>query len=190
MARDPAPILPYADASLPPGVDELQIFRAGHDLRRVIVPTGVSLEVTPFAFRLAVAGPFGTRRSTWPRSALTEAHVNAFNHRLVLRIEGQDRLELDVGPNAAFAERVMHEVIASMTVIPVAPRHLQTVADSPDDSLPPSPLRTVLLRSSAALFAAALLCLALVPIASFYLTFASIACVGIAFGTQRKDYWA
>ena len=183
------PILPYADTITPAGVDGLQVVRVHDDVRRVVVPGGVSFEVTPFAFRMAVTGPFGVRRSAWPRSVLTDVRLNRLNNTLVLRLTGQDPLEVTVAPTLAATELVMHELIASVTVIPVAPRDRQAVPHDPADGLPPSPARTRLLRAAVALFAVAIVNLWVFPILSFYLGLASIACVGIAFGTQRKDLW-
>jgi hypothetical protein len=187
--RRPA-VLPYADASVPAGLDDVQVFRIGDDLRRVAVPHGVSFEVTPFAFRLAVAGPFGTRRSAWPRSALLEVRVNRLANRLVLRLAGQDPLELNVGPNPTTTERVMHEMIASMTVIPVAPADQQVVAGDPAGGLSPSPARSLLLYASVGLMALGIVCLSIPPhVLGCYAFLAAAVPAGIAFGTQRKEIW-
>jgi hypothetical protein len=183
------PVLPYADSAVPSGLDDVQIFRVGHELRRVTVPHGVSFEVTPFAFRLTTTGPLGVRVSTWPRSNLTEVRVNRFNNHIVLRLAGQDPLEVNVGLDPVGTERVMHEVIASTTVIPVAPAHRQVVAQNLAGGLPPSPARTSLLRLSVGLCVVALVFVPLVPLVSLITAVLAIIPIGLAFGTQRRDQW-
>ena len=187
--RRPA-VLPYADTSVPAGVDDVQVFRIGHDLRRVTVPSGVSFEVTPFAFRLARADVFGLHESAWPRSALLEVRVNRLANRLVLRLAGQDPLEVDIGPDPATVERVMHELIASMTVIPIAPKDRQTIAGHCSGGLPPSPARSLLLYASVGLMALGIVCLFIPPhVLGCYAFVAAAIPAGIAFGTQRKEFW-
>ena len=196
MAVDPPTVLPYADTTTPTGVEGLQIVRVHDDVRRVIVPAsspshrGVAFEVTPFAFRMTVAGPFGLTRSAWPRSALLEVRLNRLSNQLVLRLAGQDPLEVGVAATLAATELVMHELIASLTVIPAAPPHQQQVSIDTAGGLPPSPLRSLLFAMSVGLMALGVVCLFIPPhVPGCYVFGLAAVPAGIAFGTQRKERW-
>ena len=168
MGTDP-PILPYADTTMPVGVDGLEVVRVHDDVRRVMVAPpgglgrGVWFEVTPFAFRMAATGLFGVTRSAWPRSALLQVRVNRLANRLVLRFAGQDPIELTVAADPATTELVMHELIASLTVIPAAPADRQVAVGDGAGGLPSSQARSALVATSVALVAVGVVCLAVPP---------------------------
>ena len=198
MAHDP-PILPYADVTTPAGVEGVQVIIVHPDVRRIVVspkrrldapwaPASVAFEVTPFALRKATTGPFGVSRAVWPRSAVLDVRMASLSDRLVIRLAGQGPLEVDLGPDRAATELVMHELINALTVVAPAPPHLQTVADQPDDGLPPSVSRSTLLAVAGGLAALAALVSLLTPAGCFLFLLVPVP-LGIALGTRRPGPW-
>ncbi len=156
----------------------------------MIVPAGVAFEVTPFAFRMAAAGPFGVRRSAWPRSAVVDVRTNRLENKLVLKITGQDPLAVTVAPSLAGTEAVMHELIASLTVIPTAPPGDQLAPPAGTPGLPPrSSTRATLVWVAIGLILFAAFAMPFNPPVGCAMVVAAAASAGIAVGTRDKDLW-
>ncbi len=197
----PPPVLPYADTTTPPGVDALQVVRVADDVRRIVVPSadglhrGVSFEVSPFALRVDRVDVFGVTHRAWPRSAVLDVRMNRVTRGLVLRLAGEDTLDVPLGPDGAANELVMHELLAALTAILPAPPGSQ-VRPSPSDGLRPSTARSALLTVASGMVVAGVACLCIgfaghprVGMAGLGLMLASAGPAGIALGTQRKDIW-
>ena len=191
---DPPPMLSYADTATPDGVDGLQVIAVHDDVRRIVVPPAgfgrstVAFEVTPFALRLTIRGPFGTDRAAWPRSALTELRVNRIENQLVLKLVGRDPVGVTVAANVVATEAVMHELTAALTAVLPAPPDRQVVAADPLAGLPASPARSALTAAAAVLGVGGLVLLWAWPWLGCPMVIVAAAAAGIALGSQRKHW--
>jgi hypothetical protein len=152
-------------------------------------------EVTADRFRIIPWGVLGgASPGDWPRGDILEARANAFNGKLILRIRGQDPLEVFVSANRKVAQFVADQLADALTrQYEVAPNSAQ-VATIGDGNWRSASSRQRTATNAAIYMMLALLLVAwcvwptvgLVLLAAIFL--AAIP-LGISIGTQRKDFY-
>jgi hypothetical protein len=137
-------------------------------------------------------GGLSETTTSWRRTRLLAATVSAVNGKLLLRILGQDTLEIFVATDRAAARHVAETLEAARNerFEPVTSAGVAPVLDRP-----PSPSRRAQrLALAAATAAGAILAILFLighPVAQIALAAAVLAAIplGIRYGTQDKDYY-
>jgi hypothetical protein len=155
-----------------------------------------AFEITAERFRFIPWGVLGgASLGDWPRVDVVEARANAFNGKLILRIRGQDPIEIFVSANRRVAQFVA-EKLAEALARSYEPAPLSAQPATPTvfavNRLPACWQRTA---TSAAIYAM----LALLPVVwcmwptvgLLLLGTVILAAIplGICLGTQRKDFY-
>lgn len=174
------------------------ILAAWHRLRRRIV-----LEVTRSTVSATRLSPRGAgRRVEWPREKVAEIKHNPSNGKLVIRVAGVAFVELYLGPNRELNAHVADVLAAALREPPRAEATAAAAGEPPLGAAAGTPAavdgvhsrggRRALL-AVAALMAVAAVVMMFLPfpagvIGGYLLLFAA-APVGIALGTQEKDFY-
>jgi hypothetical protein len=169
----------YAVASL------LFALFAAERLRRRLV-----FEVTHSHFNLVFHGLLGTQRRTWPLTAIREARLNQFTKQLIV-IRGEGALEIYLGFDAAANQRVADELSAAI-VNPPEPSDMPAQRRSTPAPVVSNRLvatRRICMGISLAIIVLAIWAMMQVGIVAYPLLFFAAVPLGIAFGTQEKEYY-
>jgi hypothetical protein len=148
----------------------------------------VLLEVSAGHFSLAFMNRSRvTHRWTWPRRKIREVRGNTVNGKLLIRVTGEDLVEVYVGPYAEVGKSVAATVSAALDENFESP-------PSSSEAIAPSSVgtagfpRTVLLALGF-MFLAAAVAIVAYPWPYRPLAFAAIP-FGLAYGTQDKKFFA
>ncbi|HEY7086772.1 MAG TPA: hypothetical protein VH518_01705 [Tepidisphaeraceae bacterium] len=171
------------------GILLLQAWRLTHD--RLV------FEVGPAFLSIAHMTRRGTtRRQLIPRTRVGEVKLNPSDGRLFIRVIGREFIELFVSPDRDVTRWIAKELSSAMSTIPISDARPVEELDPATGPVPPLPhgrTRSALLGATMLLVCAAAVVTFLFPRAAVMIWFAFLILaavgVGIALGTQRKEYW-
>jgi hypothetical protein len=152
-----------------------------YELRRRII-----FEVTAEQFRVTYAGIPGTSRAVWPRAAVEQARIVPSTGKLWLRIRGQDSLEIYLGSDRDANEYVA-KTLTDALAAPLVKSDSAETAPEVQTGRRSLPVVAVVI-SLLMVVAGVILCFYITPCACYLLLLSPVP-LGIALGTQNKEYY-
>lgn len=164
------------------------ILVATHRLCRRLV-----LEIGPSEVSVSNLGSWlSTSRRAWPRGAIGEIKFNASNQCLMIRVSGQDLTDIYVSPHPEVTRWVAEQLDHALRQPLLGPQPVLPMVHDPAHGA-----RTRLSRNILVAVALAMLSVGIGlqflgfpwAVLGIYLLIFSAAPIGIALGTQKKDYY-
>jgi hypothetical protein len=152
----------------------------------------IVIEITPRTLRIArlVRGrPSGAY--AWPRERVREVKFSRGNGKLLIRIAGADMVELFVSPKHEVTEwvaKTLNEAIHAGAPVTTHSRPQEWTDNSPPP-MPRGPARTALLAVAVAIALLGVIMVIKFGPPAIYIVLAAIVPVGIAMGSQKKEFW-
>lgn len=165
------------------------VAKAWHRMRRWLTFT---ITAEHFTITKGAGQRIGRSRS-WPRRHIHSAHRNVSSGQCVIRIAGQDLLDVYISPSREVVEFVCQQIeeglraefITTNPTKPTEPRPAKPLAPATKPATRPSLIVSVI---ASIVLTGALLLVLIFPPLLYFLIIAAIP-AGLYFGTQKKDYW-